>query len=84
MKTYRVWSPTFAQEPEDGKKVIASDPRDAARTWAKWFDASSTEYYLAKGNVAAVLVKEIGSPLPPSGWTVTGEAIPSYTATRQS
>lgn len=35
---YLAWSPDFGEEPEAGKTVVASDPQEAAETWAKQRD----------------------------------------------
>jgi len=76
-----VWCPDCHEEEEDGRKVFASDPGEAAEKWAEENDRDSAEYLIVGGSPATVLVKRFGSDDPPTRWMVSGEAVPTYSAT---
>ncbi|ULQ45834.1 hypothetical protein JN531_012060 [Flagellatimonas centrodinii] len=79
MKQYRVWCPDHGQCYADAKQIFADSFTEAAQTWAKWRDATTTEYAIANGEPATVQVHDCktGRCLT---MIVQGDAAPTYRA----
>jgi hypothetical protein len=78
MKQYLVWCPDLGSTEEDGRKIMAHDPEDAACLWARREDSRSADYWIVGGTDANVVVRD------PDGaehaLIVSGESVPSYRA----
>lgn len=91
---WRVWSPTFDQDEDDGaRRVFAFDAEEAAEAWADRFDRDCADYPIVGGSEAEVHVRYDDDPerartlrLPTDTqvFVVTGETVPSYTARSKS
>ncbi len=75
---YRVWCPDRCEDEEDAGVVHAHGPEPAAETWAERDDAHSADYAIVGGSPAIVHVRAPDGTL--TVWRVTGEVIPSYSA----
>lgn len=77
-ETYLVWQPD-AGEFDCARRIEAVDAEQAAETWAAIDDRDSADYTIVGGDEAIVVVQA------PDGtrtrWRVTGESVPSYSAT---
>lgn len=78
MKQHLVWCPDLGSSDEDGLRIMAHDPDDAACLWAKREDSNSADYWIVGGTDANVIVRD------PNGiehaLIVSGETIPHYRA----
>jgi hypothetical protein len=79
MRKYKVWSETYGQREEDGREVEADTPRQAAETWARWFDEGVGDCEIINGKSTTVSVKDLETGHL-SVWFVHGESVPVYTA----
>ena len=80
MTTYRVWQPDDGEQKADGKLVKAIDHEDAAKVWAEWADASSSDYLIVGGQDASVAVSEDFAGAEVRRFVVSGEPCPLYRA----
>lgn len=78
MKTYVVWRED--EEREDGRKIMADYPEQAACKWAEKDDAWSADYAIVGGDIARVLVAPEDGSSEPKFLEVYGESVPSYFA----
>lgn len=79
MSKYKVWCPEHGCDADDGLEVEAMSPGIAAELWAEEEDCLSAEYTIASGDTVEVCVMDLASG-EVSRWSVTGEAVPHYTA----
>ena len=77
-KTYLVWRED--SEREDAKRVKASYPEQAARTWAEWADGWSADYTIVGGQEERVFVALDADGSEPEMFEVRGESMPVYYA----
>ena len=77
-KTYLVWRED--SEREDAKRVKASYPEQAARTWAEWADGWSADYTIVGGQEERVFVALDANGSEPEMFEVRGESMPVYYA----
>ena len=78
MKTYVVWRED--EEREDGRKIMADYPEQAACKWAEKDDALSADYAIVGGASTLVFVAPEDSSSEPELFEVRGEAVPLYYA----
>jgi hypothetical protein len=76
---FYVWNPDHS-DGNDTRKTFASDAEDAVEEWAERDDADSAEYSIVGGEDAEVCVKDGAGNV--TRWRVSGESMPSYSATQ--
>ena len=70
---------------DEADKVYATDAEQAAEKWAERDDCDSAEYSIVAGSDVAVQVRRLDEPdSDPVWWTVTGESVPQYHATKST
>jgi hypothetical protein len=73
---FLVWGVDDAEE--NAYKIHACDEESAAEKWAEDDDCNSAEYSIVSGDTAEVFVKSPNGTI--KKFEVSGEAIPTYTA----
>lgn len=78
LPAWLIWRPEHDQAEEDVRPTYAKHITDAVEKWAEEDDAHSADYSIVGGAAATVTVKDTAGNV--TTWTVSGEAVPSYTA----
>lgn len=78
---YKVWCEEYGQDVDDARDVKATDPREAAETWARDADVRSADYTIVGGSPAKVKVKQVSiADMPVAEFIVFGETAAHYSA----
>lgn len=82
-KVFLVWRPDWSETEEDAREVEASDAETAAEDRAEEHD-SGGDYDIVGGSDAIYHVMPKDDPAAPvEVYTVTGETVPQYSATKR-
>lgn len=78
-----VWCPDHGETESDARTIYAADAEGAAEEWAEIDDRDSAEYCIVGGDEVTVHVRldDDFADDEVTAWVVTGESVPSYSAT---
>lgn len=82
MSKFKVWCEELGSTEDDARTFEASDHDDAARAWARYYDAHSADYLIVTQKWEPIVCVLGPDETTPQRRRVTGETVPSYTAYR--
>ena len=81
LRRYQVWCPEYGQSADGMREIEAMDEGAAATAWAEKTESEDADYPIANGNEVVVRVRDVATGAE-TAFVVSGEVIPSYSATR--
>ena len=79
MNKYLVWCPDIGETADEVRIIEATDAEEAAKAWAEHEDCTSADYWIANGDTATVIVRNIDIGVD-TKFSVTGEMVAHYSA----